>query len=81
MTLTNAQLLARQEFEREALKHLDSLYGAALRYTRRHERASVVVGCDRRALRAVGAVVSRSRSASVLAHFEGLLQADAWQSV
>jgi len=34
MTLTNAQLLARQEFEREALKHLDSLYGAALRYTR-----------------------------------------------
>ena len=34
MDLTNAQVLARKEFEREALKHLDALYGAALRYTR-----------------------------------------------
>ncbi|MCA9612658.1 MAG: RNA polymerase subunit sigma-24, partial [Myxococcales bacterium] len=34
MALRTRQDLAREEFEREALKHLDSLYGAALRYTR-----------------------------------------------
>ncbi|HEY8431619.1 MAG TPA: sigma-70 family RNA polymerase sigma factor, partial [Sandaracinaceae bacterium] len=35
MAFTNSHVdPARQEFEREALKHLDSLYGAALRLTR-----------------------------------------------
>jgi len=34
MSQQSGQDLARREFEREALKHLDSLYGAALRYTR-----------------------------------------------
>ncbi|MBX3272637.1 MAG: sigma-70 family RNA polymerase sigma factor [Sandaracinaceae bacterium] len=34
MNATTRPDLAREEFEREALKHLDALYGAALRYTR-----------------------------------------------
>lgn len=34
MDLTADQALARKEFEGEALRHLDALYGAALRYTR-----------------------------------------------
>jgi RNA polymerase sigma-70 factor (ECF subfamily) len=34
MAFTPQQDAARHEFEREALKHLDSLYGAALRLTR-----------------------------------------------